>query len=194
MTARNDYRVTVKVRNNNILRACEAAGILSIPALAREIGVGYSALNDLINMTASPLSKKGETRVVVDKLCDALNVPFDQLFSEQQRFALETNKSEKEVNAEQVFAIVNSTGLSGEIEHDDGLGFAVDSVFQSLTEREVAVLKMRYGFDQNEMKLAEIAEHFGISIERIRQIEAKALRKMRHPNNSGNLRPFLGME
>ena len=63
-----------------------------------------------------------------------------------------------------------------------------------MTERELLILKMRFGIDmpnQETWTLHQIAKVFNISYERVRQIEAKALRKLRHPTRSDYLRSFL---
>lgn len=58
----------------------------------------------------------------------------------------------------------------------------IASVFETLPSREAEVLKLRFGFDNGKhMTLEEVGQHFGVSRERIRQIETKAMRKMRHP-------------
>jgi RNA polymerase primary sigma factor len=67
-----------------------------------------------------------------------------------------------------------------------------DSVLKSLTPREEKVIKMRFGVgDGSEHTLEEVGQSFAVTRERIRQIEAKALRKLRHPSRSRKLRAFL---
>jgi uncharacterized protein YegL len=69
---------------------------------------------------------------------------------------------------------------------------ATSSVLRSLTAREEAVIKMRFGLeDRSEHTLEEVGQSFPATRERIRQIEAKALRKLRHPSRSRKLREFL---
>ena len=66
------------------------------------------------------------------------------------------------------------------------------SVLKTLTPREEKVIKMRFGLDDgSEHTLEEVGQSFAVTRERIRQIEAKALRKLRHPSRSRNLRAFL---
>lgn len=66
------------------------------------------------------------------------------------------------------------------------------SVLKSLTPREEKVIKMRFGLDDgSEHTLEEVGQSFAVTRERIRQIEAKALRKLRHPSRSRKLRTFL---
>ena len=67
-----------------------------------------------------------------------------------------------------------------------------ESVLKSLTPREEKVIKMRFGVgDGSEHTLEEVGQNFAVTRERIRQIEAKALRKLRHPSRSRKLRAFL---
>ncbi len=68
-----------------------------------------------------------------------------------------------------------------------------DSVLKTLTPREEQIIKMRFGVgDGSEHTLEEVGQRFAVTRERIRQIEAKALRKLRHPSRSQKLRAFLG--
>ena len=73
-----------------------------------------------------------------------------------------------------------------------GLKNATDDILESLTEREAKVLQMRFGIGMNtDHTLEEVGKQFDVTRERIRQIEAKALRKLRHPSRSEHLRSFL---
>jgi RNA polymerase primary sigma factor len=66
-------------------------------------------------------------------------------------------------------------------------------VLKTLTTREEKVLAMRFGLeDGHPHTLEEVGKEFNVTRERIRQIEAKALRKLRHPSRSKRLRDFLG--
>lgn len=74
----------------------------------------------------------------------------------------------------------------------DGLTEATRSVLSGLTARESKVLRMRFGIDMNtDHTLEEVGKQFDVTRERIRQIEAKALRKLRHPTRSEHLRSFI---
>ena len=68
----------------------------------------------------------------------------------------------------------------------------VTDVLDTLNEREARVLELRFGLEDGRSRtLEEVGKDFGVTRERIRQIEAKALRKLRHPNRSKKLRDFL---
>ncbi|WP_118782585.1 RNA polymerase sigma factor RpoD [Haemophilus haemolyticus] len=72
------------------------------------------------------------------------------------------------------------------------LRVATNEVLEGLTPREAKVLRMRFGIDMNtDHTLEEVGKQFDVTRERIRQIEAKALRKLRHPSRSETLRSFL---
>jgi RNA polymerase primary sigma factor len=76
-----------------------------------------------------------------------------------------------------------------------GLSETVRDVLAGLTPREAKVLRMRFGIDMNtDHTLEEVGKQFDVTRERIRQIEAKALRKLRHPTRSEQLRSFLDLD
>jgi RNA polymerase primary sigma factor len=91
----------------------------------------------------------------------------------------------EDANAESPIDIATNTGL---VE-------TVQSVLASLTPREAKVLRMRFGIEMNtDHTLEEVGKQFDVTRERIRQIEAKALRKLRHPSRSEQLRSFLDID
>ena len=77
----------------------------------------------------------------------------------------------------------------------EGLREATQNMLASLTSREAKVLRMRFGIDMNtDHTLEEVGKQFDVTRERIRQIEAKALRKLRHPTRSDKLKSFIDTE
>ena len=83
-------------------------------------------------------------------------------------------------------------GSPAELATNQGLKDATRAVLGGLTTREAKVLRMRFGIDMNtDHTLEEVGKQFDVTRERIRQIEAKALRKLRHPSRSDHLRSFL---
>jgi len=68
----------------------------------------------------------------------------------------------------------------------------LDEVLTTLTDREQKVLRLRFGLDDGRARtLEEVGQRFGVTRERIRQIEAKTLRKLRHPSRSKKLKDYL---
>ncbi len=83
-------------------------------------------------------------------------------------------------------------GSPAELATGEGLKEATRTVLGGLTAREAKVLRMRFGIDMNtDHTLEEVGKQFDVTRERIRQIEAKALRKLRHPSRSDHLKSFL---
>jgi len=92
---------------------------------------------------------------------------------------------------------IEDTSIESPIEATTNLGLmeTVRDVLAGLTPREAKVLRMRFGIDMNtDHTLEEVGKQFDVTRERIRQIEAKALRKLRHPTRSEQLRSFLDLE
>ena len=74
----------------------------------------------------------------------------------------------------------------------NSLELEIEQALETLTEREEAVLRLRYGLDDGQpRKLEEVGNRFGITRERVRQIETKAIRKLRHPLRAQRLKGFL---
>jgi RNA polymerase primary sigma factor len=89
---------------------------------------------------------------------------------------------------------IEDTAVSSPVDSatDEGLKETTHAVLAGLTPREAKVLRMRFGIDMNtDHTLEEVGKQFDVTRERIRQIEAKALRKLRHPSRSDQLRSFL---
>ena len=92
---------------------------------------------------------------------------------------------------------IEDTNVSSPVDSatETGLMETVREVLAGLTPREAKVLRMRFGIDMNtDHTLEEVGKQFDVTRERIRQIEAKALRKLRHPSRSEQLRSFLDID
>ncbi len=92
---------------------------------------------------------------------------------------------------------IEDTNVESPIENTTNINLSetVRDVLAGLTPREAKVLRMRFGIDMNtDHTLEEVGKQFDVTRERIRQIEAKALRKLRHPSRSEQLRSFLDVE
>jgi RNA polymerase primary sigma factor len=92
---------------------------------------------------------------------------------------------------------IEDTSIDSPVDSAAGAGLkeATQFVLAGLTPREAKVLRMRFGIDMNtDHTLEEVGKQFDVTRERIRQIEAKALRKLRHPSRSEQLRSFLEVD
>lgn len=188
MTTPKDYRVTVKVRNNRILKAIEDVGGSPGQIWCKANGLRYSSINDLINLTESPMQENGALTTQAEALCLAVRKIPEELWSEEQLIPLDRNTSEAEMSHEQVVAMLPKSEPSylqdfSAIEKKESAQIMSD-ILDTLPKREAQVLRMRYYHD---MTLDEVARSFGITSARILQIENRALRKLRHPRATSKM-------
>ena len=179
------YRVQIKVRNARLLRAIEKAGHQPGQIFAREVGISYTGhLLPYLNLKRTPFDENGDLRPCAEMLCVFLNRLPDELWSEEQRYPLLTNAAEIELSAASVHELLASPSDCADplsLLEKKQAAQAVDALLDTLTPREAEVLRLRHGIDGEPMNLEEMAKAKGCSRERIRQIEAKALRKLRAP-------------
>jgi RNA polymerase primary sigma factor len=110
----------------------------------------------------------------------------------QEPVSLETPIGEEEDSHLGDFIPDEGTLLPADAATNQMLRETVEDVLASLTSRERRVLQLRFGLDDGRSRtLEEVGKEFGVTRERIRQIEAKALRKLRHPSRSKRLRDYL---
>lgn len=119
---------------------------------------------------------------------DDLDLPIDTSINEE---VSENNKDSYLALVQTIFA----QNISIENIDTSKLRKTIAEVFKTLSPRERDVLRLRFGMDDGRKRYhKEIAELFGTTEEDIQIIEAKAFRKLRHPNRANHLRKFLGME
>lgn len=189
-----DYRIEMRVKNNRIMSLIERKGFSSVAEFSETNRLNHNQVYRLINLRHSPLDRKGNFRKIVIDIAEILDVVPSELFNHQQMyFPIEENKKTIEVNAEQIYAI---TQESSQLSLEEGiaqenLSSLLLSNLEKLTPREQKVIKMRFGIDTIEHTYEEIGRELDISRERVRQIEASSLRKMRRPSISNQLREFI---
>ena len=180
-----DYRVQIKVRNARLLRAIEKAGHQPGQIFARELGISYTGhLLPYLNLKRTPFDENGDLRPCAEMLCVFLNRMPDELWSEEQRYPLLTNAAEIELSAASVHELLASPSDCADplsLLEKKQAAQAIDALLDTLTPREAEVMRLRHGIDGEPMNLEEMAKAKRCSRERIRQIEAKALRKLRAP-------------
>jgi RNA polymerase sigma factor (sigma-70 family) len=182
MTA--DYRVTVKVRNNRILKAIEEVGGQPGAKWCEENGLRYVTVNNLINMTASPVLEDMSLTKTARDLCDVVNKLPEDLWSTEQLYPLEKNFSEIEMSKSQLSALMQDSMETPQLGHEleeEERNSVLESVLASLSEQEQEIIKARFFDDKS---LSDIAKEKDVGTHRIRQIEAIAIRKLRHPKRS----------
>jgi RNA polymerase primary sigma factor len=131
-----------------------------------------------------------------DELARKLDLPVGKVRKimriAQEPISLETPVGEEDESHLGDFIIDKRVASPSEAVINLNLREQTAEVLKSLTPREEKIIKMRFGLqDGSEHTLEEVGQHFAVTRERIRQIEAKALRKLRHPSRSHRLRAFL---
>ncbi len=110
----------------------------------------------------------------------------------QDPVSLETPIGEEEDSHLGDFIVDNNATSPSDVAETNMLKEHLIQVLSTLTPREEKVLRLRYGIDDSHMRtLEEVGKEFNVTRERIRQIEAKALRKLRHPNRTKRLKDFI---
>jgi RNA polymerase primary sigma factor len=131
-----------------------------------------------------------------EELADELEVPTDRV-SELLRVAgqplsLETPVGEEEESTLAEFIEDEDTPTPSSMASKAMIWERVEDALDSLTPREARVLRLRYGLEDGEdYTLEQVGEKLGLTRERIRQIQSQALRRLRHPSRSRNLKPLL---
>ena len=149
-----------------------------------------------VKKASSQLLHKTGHEPTAEEIAEELNMPVDRIREimrvAQEPVSLETPIGEEEDShlgdfIEDVDAPAPADAASHTL-----LKEQLEEVLQSLTEREAKVLRLRFGLEDGRPRtLEEVGKEFDVTRERIRQIEAKALRKLRHPSRSKKLKDFL---
>ena len=136
----------------------------------------------------TPEEIAAELEMPVEKVRDILKVS-------QEPISLETPVGEEDESNLGNFIPDDEAPSPSEQAADTLLREHIEEVMQTLTPREAKVLKLRFGLEDGRMRtLEEVGREFDVTRERIRQIEAKALRKLRHPTRSKKLKDFMSSD
>jgi len=152
-------------------------------------------INKLNRVSRQMLQEMGR-EPTPEELGDRMDMPEDKvrrvLKIAKEPISMETPIGDDEDSHLGDFIEDVTIGSPVELATGEGLKEATREVLGGLTAREAKVLRMRFGIDMNtDHTLEEVGKQFDVTRERIRQIEAKALRKLRHPSRSEHLRSFL---
>ncbi len=135
----------------------------------------------------------------IEELAEDVDLPFERvrwlLLTSRDPISLERPVGDE--SGAELGAFIEDTELLQPIDIaiNNGLTEDINEALSQLTPREARILKLRYGLmDGDSRTLKEVGEMFGLSRERIRQLEKEALRKLRNPNFDGNLRMYLHVD
>lgn len=190
------YRVIARLKNNRLWSSVLACfpDVKYQTDAARRLGISPAEFWRLLSMKWWPQRLDGEWSPIAKKIARTLRVPEDYLFDGElygripaARVELEMGPSELEA-----FGMLALPAGPDEILEARELEAAVTDGVKSLGPRPAEVLRLRFGLDGGgEHSLAEVGDIFGVGGERIRQIEKKALRRLRHHTRAKRLREFL---
>ena len=152
-------------------------------------------INKLNRISRQILQEKGR-EALPEELAEKMEMPEDKvrkvLKIAKEPISMETPIGDDEDSNLGDFIEDKNVEAPMEAATTTGLLFATSNILESLTPREAKVLRMRFGIGMNtDHTLEEVGKQFDVTRERIRQIEAKALRKLRHPSRSEHLKSFL---
>ena len=152
-------------------------------------------INKLIRVSRQLLQELGR-EPLPEEIAKELDMPVDRvreiLKISQEPVSLETPIGEEEDSHLGDFIQDDNVPVPAEAAAQTLLKEQLDEVLDTLTEREQKVLRLRFGMNDGRARtLEEVGKEFDVTRERIRQIEAKALRKLRHPSRSRKLRDYL---
>lgn len=152
-------------------------------------------INKLVRMSRQMLHEMGR-EPTPEEISEKLNMPLDKVRKvmkiAKEPISLETPVGDEEDSHLGDFIEDKNTIVPLDAAINGNLRDATTRVLSSLTPREERVLRMRFGIGMNtDHTLEEVGQQFSVTRERIRQIEAKALRKLKHPSRSRKLRSFI---
>jgi RNA polymerase sigma factor (sigma-70 family) len=198
----NEYRIKVTVRNNLLLSAIENAGYAGHGGLSRfaaAAGLHQNVVSSMLSMRQLPIGNEGEFSIAAKAIMETLGAAPTDLWTDRQlntRLVRNTGQftvTESALQAvledhQEAMALPDPHAAAEEKSIAGEVANILDTT-KSLTAREAKVLRLRYGIGGcEEHTMQQIADIYGLSLERIRQIEAKALRKLRHPTNAVRFR------
>lgn len=195
---KKEIRVRVRLRNRRFYRAI-FENYPSVAAFCRVSGFAPNTIGALLNLTMWPLIKRGGQHGEYLKLCFDLAGFFNCLPEELfplRLYALKKAKVEKAYSFSKLPGLLQEQLLPEPktpelIFAQKELAVVTLSALLTLTQREAVVIKKRFGLDGEELTLEKIAVELAVCPERVRQIEAKALRKLRHFAKKHHLIEFL---
>jgi len=214
----NDLRVEVRFKNQRLFEECwrrrsDDPRSTGTPELARRAGISYGTLLGYLNCEISPKRilrcrdgkknwRNGEIawRISAQKLAEFLGALPEEIFPEALYPQVEQARRHKfafVVDSARLLPLAAARGLLAKPGLDerldrDSLRSAVTALLSTLRPRDRQVVALRFGLDgEREHGLEQAAKVLGVSRERVRQIESRALRALREPRRSRHLKTFL---
>jgi RNA polymerase sigma factor (sigma-70 family) len=194
-----DYAVNIRIKNNWFLTRMKAAGFRTVAELSRATGIDTGQIGGFVNLKRAPQwtrSKDYRWKSHILRIAEALHCLPEDLFPPQHLSApLKRNTATIELAADELPAVIGQfrqLELPPDAPHDRiDADNTIKEMLALLPPREERVLRRRYGIDCEPGSLEEIGKEFGITRERVRQIEAKAVRRFKDPGRAEEIRDAL---
>lgn len=177
------FRVDIRVRNNHLLTAIEER-FGSIRAFSVHLNCRLQRLYDIVNLRKSPTDENWWTDEALI-IADALMMPPEDLWPDAlATMELERNTGTSKVSHQHMLSFIGQSDPLEQARLAQLPELIEVLMSDSLNTLQRTVIRRRFGMDGEAETLEQIAKSMGCTRERIRQIEAKAMRKMRHPVRS----------
>ena len=187
------------MKNEYLLKAIKEKGYKNPSRFAEAVAINYTIVAKYVSGQLTPFGKRFSLTPTAERICAVLNKRVDELWPEDVQIVKEhVGEDSKFAHICRLTVSRSATG----VDYRDGMDpldllceeefrenfFPLISSETFLKQKESDVLKMRFGLDgSEEMTLEEVGEVYGITRERIRQIEQKAMRKIRYPSRFSRL-------
>ena len=193
----NDYLIKIRLYNNLLLKKIKDDGFKTLISFARYAKISPTTFYPCCHANYEIFTKRGHLKSHVVKLCKIFNCEPKDIFPPTAS-KFEIRKEFSKGQALEMIKFINTFEVNKpelqQLQQPDLLlekeekKKTLKKILATLTPREEKVINMRYGLNgYEEESLEEVSKSFNVTRERIRQIEAKALRKLRHPSRKNRL-------
>ena len=184
----NDYRVKITIRNERLLAAMEGMGYKSVAEFSRNQGLNSVKVREIFSGKIPPLDREGNPKELTKEILEILNLTIEKAFTEKQLKGFKKHTFEVKIEEEKLLQIINPAKNQEIKVIEQEVKSKLSEILSTLTPREEKILRMRFGIGMDtDHTLEEVGRKFFVTRDRIRQIEARALRKLKHPSRSKQL-------
>lgn len=190
-----DYDVTIVVRNGRLRAAMRQSGYFTASALCSASGLSHTVVGGYLSLMRAPYNSKGRLRPSAERLCEFFGRSIDELFPQSALTrAMVVNSVTVGMSEGQVAALIDAhagqallaapTTPEQQAAQDEAVWSLTQAVESLGSARLRKVVCMRFGMEPYDRvhTLDETAEEIGVTRERVRQLELRALSRLRHPH------------